>query len=441
MTPWGNALDLERALAWLAACLDARLANYFGTEPRERPAPPSGGEGAWTELVLEHALSPDAQLVLLLALAPHLRPQLLDVLLVQNPELKRGFTEFGGLDGARHGGFLPTGETAAFLLAGTDLAARFRLLALLDPEALLRAEGLLQLGEVPPGEPALSAALRAPDELLHRLTTGREPAPRFSASFPARRVETALTWDDLVLPSDVLDQLAEIGDWIRHRQELLDGWGMRSRLSPGFTALFHGRPGTGKTLSAALVAAHCGRELYRIDLSTVVSKYIGETEKNLARIFDRAERRPWILFFDEADALFGRRTQVDDARDRYANQEVSFLLQRIEDFDGVVILASNLKTNIDEAFQRRFASVIHFPVPRAPERERLWRAAFSERATLEERVRLPRLASSYDLTGGTIMNVVRHASLKALARGEGLIRLRDVEEGIRRELRKEGRSM
>ena len=215
---------------------------------------------------------------------------------------------------------------------------------------------------------------------------------------------------------------------------------MRDKLRPGYLSLFHGAPGTGKTLSASLVGKQCGREVYKLDLSMVVSKYIGETEKNLARVFDLAEHREWILFFDEADALFGQRTRVADAHDRYANQEVSFLLQRVEEFAGVVILASNLKANIDDAFLRRFHSVVHFPMPGPAERLRLWREAFPRRARLEERIDLAAIAERHELSGGTIMNAVRHASLAALARASELVLLDDVEEGIRRELLKEGRS-
>ena len=209
----------------------------------------------------------------------------------------------------------------------------------------------------------------------------------------------------------------------------------------GYTSLFYGPPGTGKTLSACLLGKLCDCEVYKIDLSMVVSKYIGETEKNLARVFDQAENQRWILFFDEADALFGKRTTVSDSHDRYANQEVSFLLQRIEEFNGVVILASNLKGNIDDAFLRRFQSVVNFPLPRASDRLRLWSEAFPPRVTLDPRLDLPRLAERHELSGGTIMNVSRYASLRALARGDTVIRAADVEEGIRRELNKEGRAL
>ena len=173
----------------------------------------------------------------------------------------------------------------------------------------------------------------------------------------------------------------------------------------------------------------------------VISKYIGETEKNLAKVFDQAGQRDWILFFDEADALFGKRTNVKDAHDRYANQEVAYLLQRVEEYDGVVILASNLKEHIDEAFTRRFHSIIHFPMPRPQERLRIWENAFNGAVVLEPAVELRRLAPKYEISGGAIMNVVRYASLMSLSRGSNTILLSDLEAGVHKELQKEGRSV
>src|SRR5262249_46521096 len=154
-----------------------------------------------------------------------------------------------------------------------------------------------------------------------------------------KRIHTDLDWSELVLEEDTLHGVQEIRDWLEFGDTLLDEWGMRKKIKPGFRALFHGPPGTGKTFTATLLGKSAGREVYRIDLSMVVSKYIGETEKNLSGVFDQAEHKHWILFFGEADALFGRRTQTTSSNDRYANQEVSYLLQRMEDFPGVVILA------------------------------------------------------------------------------------------------------
>jgi hypothetical protein len=379
--------------------------------------------------------------VILLALIPHVRPQLLDVLLVRSELTGRGCTELGGVQAAGgHGGFLPTGETAAFLLAGDDLAARFQVMRLFDGGELLARERVLSLSPLSAVEPPLGGVLLLSREALHLFTAGVPRKPTFSAEFPARLVETELSWSDLVLPQSTRDQLEEIRSWVLHGPTLLGEWEMRHKLRPGFTVLFHGAPGTGKTLSACLIGKHAGCDVYKVDLSLVVSKYIGETEKNLARIFDQAEHRRWILFFDEADALFGKRTRVDDAHDRFANQEVSFLLQRIEEFDGVIVLASNQRLNIDDAFLRRFHSVVHFSLPRPPERLRIWREAFSRKAELEPRIDLSQLAEKHEVAGGTIMNIVRYASLMALSRGGTTIALDDLEEGIRRELLKEGRA-
>jgi len=183
------------------------------------------------------------------------------------------------------------------------------------------------------------------------------------SAIPAQRITTELEWDDLVLSVQAMKALEEIVVWTMHRQTALEDSRMKRRLQPGFCSLFYGPPGTGKSLAAALLGKRTRLEVYRVDLSRVVSKYIGETEKNLARLFAQAESNNWILFFDEADALFGKRTEVSDAHDRYANQELVYLLQRIEDYPGIVILASNLNENIEETFARRFQSVIHFPLP------------------------------------------------------------------------------
>jgi hypothetical protein len=386
-------------------------------------------------------MPPDVRLVVLLAMVPHVRPQLLDVLWTRNEATGRGFTEFGGLHGAGHGGFVPTGETAVFLLAGDDLAERFRAVRLFEADALLGRHDLLRLGPAAAGEPPLTGALALSRDVLHRVTTGVARAPEVGAEFPARRIRTALSWEDLVLPRATLEQLDEIRSWILHSDALLHRWGLAQRLHAGFTSLFCGPPGTGKTLAASLLGKLCGCDVYMVDLALVVSKYVGETEKNLARVFDQAEHRRWILFFDEADALFGKRTAVSDAHDRFANQEVSFLLQRIEDFDGVVILASNLRANIDDAFVRRFSSVVEFPLPRSAERLRIWTDALPRIARLDAAVDLRRIADRYAVAGGTILNVVRYASLRALGRGDETIRLEDLEEGLRRELLKEGRAV
>jgi SpoVK/Ycf46/Vps4 family AAA+-type ATPase len=214
---------------------------------------------------------------------------------------------------------------------------------------------------------------------------------------------------------------------------------MKKKIKAGYRVLFYGPPGTGKTLTASLLGKTAGLDVYRIDLSMVVSKYIGETEKNLANIFDQAENKNWLLFFDEADALFGKRTQTTSSNDRHANQEVSYLLQRIEDYPGVVILATNLKANLDEAFTRRFQSMIYFPIPDAWQRKKLWKNSFSDKTVLEEKTDLDDISTKYELTGGAIINITRYCSLMAMKRNDNTILLNDVMEGIRREFGKDGK--
>lgn len=442
-----NAFDLERELEWFAEILETRLKSYFGSASCSPSVleidPPelSNSDSYYARFIRYYALPRAERLILLLALIPHVRPQLLDVLWSKNETTTRGFTEFGGLHSANHGGFIPTGETAVFILAGNDLSARFRLIRLFEGDHFFAKHNILHLSSVERQDPLLSGAITISTECLHWFTTGLERKPNFNSEFPARLVETKLDWKDLIVPASALEQLEEIKHWITYGQQLLNDWEMGYKLRPGFTSLFYGPPGTGKTLSACLLGKYCGCDVYKIDLSMIVSKYIGETEKNLAKIFDLAEYKKWILFFDEADALFSKRTKVDDAHDRYANQELSFLLQRIEDFNGVTILASNMKSNIDDAFLRRMQSVIYFPLPKPAERLVIWKNAFSPKATLEEDIYLDRVAERYDLSGGTIMNVVRYSSLKALSRQENTILLEDLEEGIRRECLKEGRTV
>lgn len=441
-----NARSLERHLAWLGAVLHARLATHFaqpGDHPDPRSIVPPTLDNDPSELAAvaaENGLDWTERLVLLLALAPHVQPQLLDPLLMRNANIDRGFTEFGGWKGRAHAGFMPTGETAAFLAAGNDLEARAAVRGLFEPDHAFARHNILRLEHDATGEPFFSGALTFGPEALARLTTGERHKPDFSSTFPAKLISTRLTWDDLVLSHEVLTEIETILGWIRHRRAIMEGWDMARTLQAGYRSLFFGPPGAGKTLTATLIGEAVQADVYRIDLSMVVSKYIGETEKNLARIFDQAAHQDWILFFDEADALFGKRTATTSSNDRYANQEVSYLLQRVEDFPGNVILATNLKGNIDEAFARRFQSLVHFPMPDAEQRLRLWNGMLRRQEQLDKDVDLPRLAARYELAGGAIANVIRFAAICSMRDGRTRIRNADLVQGAIRELRKEGRT-
>ncbi len=439
-----NAVTLEAELDWFDRVLQTSIKLYFeqGSEYadiRELHPPDLATDNSdYAQLVRQHELGFDERIVLILAMIPHLRPQLLDLMYVRNKNFDRGYTEFGGWSGKYHGGFLPTGETAVFILARQDLARRFEVLRLFDNDHCFATSAMLRIERQSEDEPFLSGALVVAPDILSRCTTGVTHKPDYSIAFPARLITTGLGWDDLVLASEVFDEIEVIKTWMRHSQTILREWGFEKAIKPGYRSLFYGPPGTGKTLTATLIGAELGVDVYRIDLSMVVSKYIGETEKNLARVFDQAQHKDWILFFDEADALFGKRTQATSSNDRYANQEISYLLQRVEDHPGVVILATNLKANIDDAFARRFQSQVYFPLPDAEQRRRLWENTLDGRS---DGVDLHLLANDFELSGGAITNVVRYGAISALRTQRARISHEDLVKGITRELRKEGKTI
>ena len=440
-----NCAIIQQELDWFGHALAIRLKLHFGQECAHASiwdiAPPvyEGNDSYYGKFIRHYHCSPAERLLLMLVLAPHIQPKLLDVFCARNPAYDRGFTEFGGLKGSTHGGFLPTAETAVFFLGGTDYYSRALAADLFNSTHYFAKDAILHLHDPGPNEPYLSGAINLSQDYVNLFTTGSNQRPHFSKDFPARLITTSMEWEDLVLPKDTFVQIEEIKVWIQHRHTLMNDWGFHKKLKPGYKCLFYGPPGTGKTLVACLIGKLCQMDVYRIDLSMIVSKYIGETEKNLEKIFQMAENKNWILFFDEADALFGKRSGVNDSHDRYANQETAYLLQRIEDFNGIVILATNLKNNIDEAFARRFKSLIYFPIPQPEERLKLWQRSFSHATVLEDNFDLKCLAKKHELTGGMIMNITSYCSLMALQRNENIIRLSDAERGIRKELVKEGR--
>lgn len=257
----------------------------------------------------------------------------------------------------------------------------------------------------------------------------------------ARKIVPRFGWDDIVLPPDPLAQLHEICVQGAFAHVVYDRWGFDDKLSlgKGLNALFVGPPGTGKTMAAEVIANELGLDLYAIDLSQIVDKYLGETEKNLHRVFEEAQATSAILFFDEADALFGRRSEVKDAHDRYANVEVSYLLQKLEEYDGVVILASNLRQNIDDAFVRRIHHIVDFPFPDEEHRRLIWRGAFPEAAPLDDGVDLGVVARALKLSGGSIRNVSVAAAFAAAA-DDGPISTSHLELAARREYQKLGQT-
>ena len=444
MTGTSNGALIEAEIAWFTRLLELRFRIHGGEIAEadvlalEPPPPLAPADLPYAAAVDAAGLSAAERLVVILAALPHLRPQSLDPLLIPNQAAERRFTEFGGVTGGAHSGFTPTRETALFLLAGESMDLRLRHMRLFQPDAPLQR--LRILDEPSDGsEPGRSSALDLSRIWLGRLTAGAKAPPHFGPAFPAQRLATDYGWDDLVLPDEVREEIEDILAWVKHEKLLMEGWGLAKHLKPGYRALFHGPPGTGKTVTAAVLGKELRLPVYRVDLSRVVSKWIGETEKNLAALFDQAADGDMILFFDEADALFGKRGDTRSANDRHANQQIAYLLQRIEDCPGVVILASNLKGNIDEAFARRFQAMVYFPMPDAAARLKLWQGAFAGLpADRTGGLDLAALARSHELSGGSIVNVLRQVCTRAADSGRS-IGQGDMRAAAARELLKEGR--
>ncbi|MFD6938749.1 AAA family ATPase [Streptomyces goshikiensis] len=273
------------------------------------------------------------------------------------------------------------------------------------------------------GAPARPGASDAPDApTREELFASARAQSRHRLAALAQRVETVYGWDDLVLPPDCAAQLAEVCERVAHGRQVMDDWGFEHTLSRGrgVSALFTGPPGTGKTMAAEVIARELGLDLVKIDLSTVVSKYVGETEKNLERVFTAAADTDAVLLFDEADALFGKRSEVREAHDRYANIEIAYLLQRMERYEGLAVLTTNLRRNLDEAFTRRLQFIVEFPFPGEADRERIWRVCFPPRAPRDPALDFARLARDFQLTGGSIRNVVLHAAFLAASDGTAI---------------------
>lgn len=377
-------------------------------------------------------------ITILLALAPHLQPSFLDDIVKEHLPDGGQLPAFGGLRGQHHRGILPTGETAQFILAGHDMTKRFEVQNLFSSTHWFATENILHLEEVPSGEPKMSGRLILAKEWLEQLISGQIMPPRFGSNFPAEQLNTALSWQDLVLPEQTKEQVEDILIWLKHQQYIKKHSQVAKHIKPGYRALFHGPSGTGKTLTVSLLGQLTGRLVFRVDLSMIISKYIGETEKNLAQLFDRAANKDWILFFDEADALFGKRTEVNSAHDRNANQEVSFLLQKVESFPGLVVLASNFFKNIDEAFIRRFQSIVAFYPPKKADRLRLWKNILRG-IPLAEDTDLTAIAETYELNGAQMVNIAQYCLLQMAEVKETTLLPHRLKKAISRELSKSGK--
>ena len=437
---------IEKELRWLTDVIVARMKMYFNQECQVSdihqilPTPINDPDSPYAHFLETHNMNFEDRILLMLAWIPYLKPQLFDCFQVKNSDTGLRFSEFGCIENDKDGSIHPTLATALFILAGDDINSRIELAAYFTRHPFFATSLFFHKDER--GGPSFSNwIISVSQEYLDRLIFNRTFIPDNFSTFPATHISTSRTWDELVLDKTTMQQIEEIKIWVKYGNEIREKWKLDDKLKPGYRALFYGPSGCGKTFTASLLGKATGKEVYCIDLSMVVSKYIGETEKNLSKVFEIAEDKDWILFFDEADALFGKRTGLKDAHDRYANQEVAYLLQRIENYRGLVILSTNLKSNLDDAFARRFQSMIRFSLPHSQQRERLWRETFSKETQFDPSVDIKTISAKYELTGGSILNVVQYCSMLSMSRDERIIRNEDILEGIRREFMKEGKIM
>lgn len=436
--------SIESLLACMRDLLAWRIQSYFDEKPADLEE--------WLERNAKEFIPPDIRLkipglndeewiIVMFSLIPHIQTNFFESVIMNYLPSGGDFPEFGGVKTGNHRGMQPTGETIQFILSGTGIQKRLQVQKIFDEEHIFFKDGILWLEPVKEGEPVMSGRIILAQDWIEKLIFGRENTPRFGLDFPAKHITTSMLWEDVVLHPRTVQQVSDIRNWLEYHHKLDDDENLKRKIKPGYRVLFYGPSGTGKTLTAALLGKQFKKDVYRIDLSQIVSKYIGETEKNLEGVFRKAETKNWILFFDEADALFGKRTNVQSAHDKYANQEVSYLLQRVEDYNGLLILASNFKNNLDDAFIRRFHSVVHFPMPNTAERHILWQKSMPSGLKMHSSVDLPELSDKYELSGASILNAVHFAALQCYSRNDNTIYHKDLVEGVRKEFLKEEKSI
>lgn len=436
--PPAHAAELESALTALDLLIATRLEERRGGAGPSgllaRPRPEGAGEGLpdresflgdgpFGQVVRAGGLTSAEAVTLLAALAR---------------EVEDRYDALFATLSDRPGATRLTGEVARSLAARTP-AGRLAFSDLLAADAPLVHAGLV---EIAPGTPSLAGDLTVSDEFAQWALGRPSSLGRADASFPARPLGTVHTLDDVVLPVAQRTQLCGLVERIRDRAIVVDQWGFGGHHDSvsGLVALFHGPSGTGKSMAATAIGRAAGLPVWQVDLSHVVSKYVGETSKQLSTVFDRAAREGWLLLFDEADAVFGKRTEVSDAHDRYANQDVSYLLTRLADHPGTVILTTNLLANIDDAFQRRLHVVVEFEQPGIDERARLWASVLPQSLPLADGIDWATLARSYPLTGAQIRDAAVDAAYVAAANGR-VVTLDHLTSGIRAQYAKSGRTV
>lgn len=437
-----NAKTLEGELDWLSLVLHSRVRQYF--QPGEaslqdfRPPELKPDESEYAALLFRLKATHEERLIILLALTPQLRPHLLDVFFTQNSSHPRSLSDFGGFHHTQHGGFTPTVETAIFLIAGTDLARRFEVMACFRDEHFFFRTHILPLEVAMKGEAQPRTPISVTDEFWQMITAG-VASQSLNTQTPSRRITTQQEWKDLIGDEKMMESLLDIRLWIEHGNTLLQGWGLGKLIRPGYPCFFYGPQGTGKKFAAALLGKTTGRDVCWVDLSQMLSLPPLESEKKIAGVFSQAASLEWIIFLDGADAWLDTSLSGPGSSTGIYSREFRQLMQQIEDFPGVVILASNLQNFYDETFTRRFQSIVQFYTPDADQRLALWKSFFSGKLKISPEVNLEQIAGEYILKPASMINVIRYCALAAIRRNDEYATTADILSGIHRELMKEAR--
>ncbi len=430
---------LEQEFEWLKQIIHFRFEHFFQKEKTSASiddfSPPLiGTHTGYEQFLLDFQLDLNERLVIAMALATTLKPELFNLFHLENKVTGKQYNEFGGL--IENNSFTPTYRTAAFLLNDEPEALPLSIYALFEQNHIFTSSGIMNFSSSN-FQKRLDTPIKLSLETEYLILTGKPYKAEFNSDFPAQEISTPLEWEDLVISKKALLELKEVLAWFDCEDLFKNDLHYSKWLKKGYRVLFHGASGTGKTLTASLIGKTVNKPVYRVDLSMVVSKYIGETIKNLEKVFARAERNRWILFFDEADAIFGNRTNTSSSNDRHANQEVAYLLQRIENFPGMIILATNLKKNMDMAFHRRFQSIIYFHAPDREQRKQLWQRIFPKELGLSQTF-INEMADAYELNGGSLINVLQTARIRS-DKSTSLLSENAVRIAVQKEIEKSGK--
>ncbi len=441
-----NSQALDQEIQWFLRVLDTRFQLHFGQESQfedifDIPPPPiADSESTWAKLLDRYTPDVSERLAILLGLIPHIQPQILDIFFAKNAQFDRVFSEFGGKYHQQFGGFIPTGETLLFLLGGSQTGPRANALQLFQSDHFFAKDQLLTLSGSAESDYPLKGRLVLSTEWLNVLLLGEEVMPAFTPKFPLREMERDLKETDLVLEAETRRQIDEIRLWIEHRNTLREDWGMKGVIKTAYSVLFHGINGSGKKTAAVLLGKLTGQKVYEVEPSLLQSSHIDESVARIASLFRSASLQNGILYFDEADALFGKRTNLQTKNTDSFNQQLgALLLTHLEGFAGVVIFATESVDDLDERILRRFHKLIRFAILSVSQRLQLWQQNIPAKATLADDVDLAKLAQDFELNAGSIVNVISDSALQALASGTNEITLMSLRRGIRKELIRMGK--